>query len=193
MSVEGETRERVVLAAVELFLAHGVKKTTMGEVASQAGVTRVTVYRHFGGKKQLVRAAFMHILSAFQEAQEDIYQEQSQDVESYLDRIGAGLAALPPGDLPTRLAELSRLYPDVWRAFRETRLAVVEKIFQRLFEVAGEQGLLREGLRREVVQAYFMEAVVNVMESQSLVDLNLSPAEIYATVKAIFLHGILKT
>jgi len=193
MSAERETRERIVLAAIALFFSHGIKKTTMDEVASQAGVTRVTVYRHFGGKKQLVRAAFNHILSVFQEVREDIYREQNQGVEGYLDRIGAGLAALPQGDLPTRLAELGRLYPDVGREFRKTRLAIVAKIFDRLFEVAGSQELLREGLRREVVQAYFIEAVVNVMESQSLVALNLSPAEIYATVKAIFLHGILKT
>jgi len=192
MDTERETQERIVLGAVGLFLAHGVKKTTMDDVAAQAGVTRVTVYRYFSGKKQLVRAAFMRITSVFREVQKDIYQEQGQDVEGCLDRIGAGLEALPRGDLPARMKELSRLYPDVWREFRETRVATTRKIFDRLFEVASNQGLLREGLNREVIQAYFMEAVVNVMESQSLIALNLPPADIYSTVKAIFLHGILK-
>jgi len=181
-----------VLGAVGLFLAHGVKKTTMDDVAAQAGVTRVTVYRYFGGKKKLVRAAFMRIISVFREVQKDICHEQSQDVEGCLDRIGAGLEALPRGDLPARMKELSRLYPDVWREFRETRAATMGGIFDRLFEVASNQGLLREGLNREVIQAYFTEAVVNVMESQSLIALDLPPADIYSTVKAIFLHGILK-
>jgi len=134
----------------------------------------------------------MRIVSAFQKVQEDIYREQSQEVEGYPDHIGEELTALPRGDLPTRLDELRCLYPDIWKEFRETRLGIVEKIFDGLFEAAGSQGLLREGLNYEVVQAYFMEAVVNVMESQSLVSLNLSPAEIYSTVKAIFLHVVLK-
>ena len=38
----------------------------------------------------------------------------------------------------------------------------------------------------------FIEAVVNIVENPQLVSLNLSPAEIYHTVKAIFLHGILQ-
>ena len=192
MNTERETQKRIVLAAIGLFLAQGIKKTTMDDVAVQTGVTRVTVYRYFSRKKQLVRAAFMRIILMFREVQEDIYQEQSRDVEGCLDRIGAGIEALPRGDLPARMKELSRLYPDVWREFHETRIATVREIFDRLFEVASSQGLLREGLNREVIQAYFMEAVVNVMKSQSLIALGLSPAEIYSTVKAIFLHGILK-
>ena len=192
MNVERETRERIVLAALELFLAYGIKKTTMDEVASQSGVTRVTVYRYFGGKKQLVHAAFMCIISAFQRAQADIYREHSQQVEGYLDRIGEELAALPKGDLPKRLDELRRLYPDIWNEFRETRRAAIKKIFERLYKVADGQGLLRKDLNREVVRAYFAEAVIKVMESPSLVSLNLSSAEIYSTVKTIFLHGVLK-
>ena len=192
MNTERETQERIVLAAIGLFLAQGIKKTTMDDVAVQTGVTRVTVYRYFSRKKQLVRAAFMRIILVFREVQEDIYQEQSRDVGGCLDRIGAGLEALPRGDLPARMKELSRLYPEVWREFRETRVATMREIFDRLFEVASNQGLLREGLNREVIQAFFTEAVVNVMESQSLIALNLPPADIYSTVKAIFLHGILK-
>jgi AcrR family transcriptional regulator len=191
IDAERETQERIILGAVGLFLAQGVIKTTMNDVAAQAGVTRVTVYRYFGGKKQLVRAAFMRITSVFREVQKDIYQEQSWDVEECLDRIGAGLEVFPRGDLPARMKELSHLYPDVWREFRETRVATMSKIFNRLFEMASNQGLLREGLNREVIQAYFMDAVVNVMESQSLIALNLPPADIYSTVKVIFLHGIL--
>lgn len=191
MDIKEETRERIILAALRLFMAQGIKKTTMDDVAVHTGLTRVTVYRYFGEKKHLVRTAFMHIISVFQKAQEDIYQEQSRDVEKYIDQIGAELASLPKGDLPSRMEELRRLYPDILDEFHRARLSAIEKIFDRLFEVATEQGLLREGLNQAVIQTFFIETVVKVVESPNLLSLNLSSAEIYSTVKAIFLHGIL--
>lgn len=192
MDTKEETRERIILAALGLFLAQGIKKTTMDDVAVHTGITRVTVYRYFGEKKQLVRTAFMRIVSVFHKVREDIYQEQSRDVEKYIGRIGAELATLPKGDLPSRMEELGRLYPDILDEFHQARLAAIGKIFDCLFKVATEQGLLRERLNQAVVQTFFIETVVKVMESPNLLALNLSSAEIYSTVKAIFLHGILK-
>jgi hypothetical protein len=58
--------------------------------------------------------------------------------------------------------------------------------------VAKEQGILREGLNQEVIQVYFMESVINLIENPQLVSRNLSSTEIFATVKSIFLYGILK-
>lgn len=187
-----ETRERIVLAALQLFLAQGIKKTAMSEAAEQAGVTRVTAYRYFGDKKSLVRAAFMRPVSVFQQVQEAIAQEQGQDIESYLDTIGMGLAALPQGDLPTRLDELKRLYPDIAAEFHQTRMSVVKNIFDRLFDSAREQGLLQEGVRQEIVETVFIETATNALENPRLLALNLSSSEIYNTVKNIFLYGILK-
>ena len=49
-----ETRARIAEAAVSLFLEHGFADTTMEDVASESGVSRRTVYRHFPSKDELV-------------------------------------------------------------------------------------------------------------------------------------------
>lgn len=192
MDTTNETQERIVLAALKLFLAQGIKKTAMSEVAEQAGVTRVTAYRYFGDKKSLVRAAFMRPVTVFKQVQEAIAQEQEHNIETCLDTIGLGLAALPQGDLPTRLDELNRLFPDIADEFHTTRLGVVKNIFDRLFATAREQGLLRDGVRQEIIEVVFMEAATNALENPRLVALNLSSSDIYNSVKNIFLYGILK-
>lgn len=192
MNAGNETHERIVLAALQLFLAQGIKKTSVSDIADQAGVTRVTVYRYFGDKKSLVRAAFMRPITVFQQVRTAIAQEHGQNIEAYLDTIGMGLAALPQGDLPTRLDELKRLYPDIANEFHETRMDVVKNIFDRLFAVGREQGLLRKGLNQEIIEVVFLEATTNVLDNPRLVALNLSSAEIYNTVKSIFLYGILQ-
>ena len=47
-------RERVLLAAQELFLSHGPDGISMRKVAARAGVTAPAIYRHFKDKDELL-------------------------------------------------------------------------------------------------------------------------------------------
>ncbi len=190
MTIE-TTEQKILISALELFLNQGIKKTNLDEVAFRAGVTRITVYRYFSDKKWLVRAALMHIPAVLDETRSKLASDPAQNVEAVLDMIGAQFAAIPAGDLPALLDELQRVYPDVWTEVHKARLKGIKGVFDQLFTLAESQGLLRPGLNRAVVQAYFMSAVVNVLENPSMISLGLSTAKIFQTVKAIFLHGIL--
>ena len=112
------TSDRIVAAALELFARQGVKKTDLGAVAHQPGVTRVTVYRYFGDKKGLVRAACLRIAGAFERAAEDGPPASVQDLDERLPPLGNELSALPQGNWLVRLEEISRLYPAVYAEFR---------------------------------------------------------------------------
>jgi len=48
--------ERILDAALDLAAASGIRHLTMDDVASRAGVGRMTVYRRFGDKSRLVEA-----------------------------------------------------------------------------------------------------------------------------------------
>ena len=47
----------ILAAAIQLFCEHGFPHTSMEEVAKQAGVSKQTVYSHFGSKDDLFIAA----------------------------------------------------------------------------------------------------------------------------------------
>jgi AcrR family transcriptional regulator len=192
VNTEQETNDRITLAALGLFLLQGINKTTIGEVSAQAGVTRVTVYRHFGDKRGLVQATFQRVAAIFQDVQADLEQEKDPDVEYYLDRIGTKLGALPSGDLYTRLDELHRLYPVIYADYQQAQLSALGQIFGRLFSVAERQGLLRPGLNRRVAQAFYWEAIIGIMKGKALVAHGLPHTEVYATVRNILLHGIFR-
>lgn len=51
-----QTRQRIVDAAVELHTTVGPANTTISAIAEQAGVTRLTVYRHFPDLESLFAA-----------------------------------------------------------------------------------------------------------------------------------------
>jgi AcrR family transcriptional regulator len=55
-----ETRQRIVEAAVQLHGTVGPAATTIAAIAGLAGVTRLTVYRHFPDEDALVAACLAH-------------------------------------------------------------------------------------------------------------------------------------
>jgi AcrR family transcriptional regulator len=187
-----ETHERLVSTALDTFLLQGIRKTSMDDVAKAAGVTRVTIYRYFQDKKELVRAAFLKEVVGIELINREFIARGHWEIDAYLDAIGKYFRGLPQGNLAARHEELARVYPDVADEFRRRRRAAIHKTFGLLLEVADSQGLVREHLHRRVVEAYFQAAVINIMEHPALTSLNLSLAEIYATASSIFMHGILK-
>lgn len=49
-------RERLVLAAVDLFYDQGYDDTTVAQIAERAGVTKSTFFRHFSDKREVLVA-----------------------------------------------------------------------------------------------------------------------------------------
>lgn len=52
-----EKRAAILAAAKRLFIVHGFEGTSMDAVAADAGVSKLTVYSHFGDKDSLFREA----------------------------------------------------------------------------------------------------------------------------------------
>ena len=51
-----ETRQRLLAAADEVFYAHGIRNSSVDEVAQRAGLTKRTLYYHFPSKDNLAAA-----------------------------------------------------------------------------------------------------------------------------------------
>ena len=62
---KGETQERILRAAVELFASHGYQRTSISAIASRAEVSRPAVFWHFGDKESLFREAFRRMVLPF--------------------------------------------------------------------------------------------------------------------------------
>jgi AcrR family transcriptional regulator len=52
------TRQRLLRAALELYTSVGFRATTTPMIAERAGVAEGTIYRHFGGKEELLNEAY---------------------------------------------------------------------------------------------------------------------------------------
>jgi len=57
------TRERIAKAAIQQHLSVGPSRTSIASIAEAAGVTRLTVYRHFADMDEVFAACMGHWLS----------------------------------------------------------------------------------------------------------------------------------
>lgn len=66
--VELSTKEKILVAARELFVAHGFAGTSMGKVAKLAQVNHSLIFHHFTNKEQLWIAVKHDIVGAAEES-----------------------------------------------------------------------------------------------------------------------------
>ena len=191
---EEPTREKILMSALALFGRQGIAKTSLDEVAFQAGVTRVTVYRYFADKKDLVHKCFLRVEQVFQDGLDDTSSDPSlADWEAVMAGIGRRLNALPRADVFARTDELKRIYPDVYAAVQDVRAETLDRLFDRFFGMAERQGLLRPGISRAIVQHLFWLLMVNFFEDPQLRGFGLTDAELYHMITDVVLHGVLKS
>lgn len=56
-----DTEAKIIGAAIRTFVRYGAKKTSMADIAAEAGVSRQTLYDQFGGKDDLIVASIRFI------------------------------------------------------------------------------------------------------------------------------------
>jgi AcrR family transcriptional regulator len=66
--VAPDTRERILDAALDLFIEKGYDKTTLREIAEQLGFTKAALYYHFPGKKDILLALHYRLHVLFQQS-----------------------------------------------------------------------------------------------------------------------------
>jgi AcrR family transcriptional regulator len=187
-----ETSDRITQACLRLVVAKGVRNTSLTDVAYEAGVTRVTVHRYCRDKQGLIRLVLRRIVAIFVEAGAEPIPNSIETIDSRLTSLGQKLAILPRGNLLARFEEIQRLYPDVYKEFRDSEREAIDRIFGQVLAVAMGDQSLRPGINVDVLKIIFLASTVGMIEVPTLISSNVSLAEIFTTVSEVFRHGILK-
>jgi AcrR family transcriptional regulator len=103
--VEDATAQRVVDAATRQLELFGIQRTTMEDVARRAGVSRVTVYRHFPTKDRLVEAVVFREVRHFLADLAALADSQPSDEERMIEGFVFTVQRLRRHTLLQRLLE----------------------------------------------------------------------------------------
>jgi AcrR family transcriptional regulator len=129
-----ETRQRIIDAAVDLHGSVGPAQTTVAAIAERAGVTRLTVYRHFPDVDSMFAACSAHWMSQQVPPRPD---EWARITDPY-ERLRAALT-------------------DLYRYYRDARqmLVLVNRDAEHVPEAVRSARLAGEARQRDVVLSAF--------------------------------------
>ncbi|WP_084477823.1 TetR/AcrR family transcriptional regulator [Nocardia jejuensis] len=166
-SAAEQARQRIMEAAMEVFLRAGYLGAKVDEIAAVAGSSKQTIYKRFGSKDKL----FEHIVMDRLEGIDKIFREaigelaSTDEVENTLRMVAHRFVHLltRPAQLRIRrlvIAEAGR-FPQLGRAYFEAGPERVHAMLASCFAQLTERGLLRV-TEPELAANHFTWLVVSV-------------------------------
>lgn len=85
MTSQPPPRERILAAARDLFYQHGIRAVGVDAIAEAASTNKMTLYRHFGSKDELVAAYLSELAKEGDELWERLAREHPSDSHAQLE------------------------------------------------------------------------------------------------------------
>ncbi|MGE9291186.1 MAG: TetR/AcrR family transcriptional regulator [Puniceicoccales bacterium] len=86
MNPETEKKHHILDAALEVFLRYGFKKSTMGDIADKAGMSRPSLYLVYSNKEEIFRAVITRM-------EEEVLRESEENLAN-CSGVKEGIAAV---------------------------------------------------------------------------------------------------
>ena len=193
MSPEDETRERIIQGAAQIFAQKGYEGATTRAIAQAAGVNEVTLFRHFGSKRNIFMAVIERF-SALPGLQTTVENQLTGDYRQDLTRLGTHF-------LQTMLKRRKAILMSLCTAERlpEIRDVVAQPPTQQQQMLSGylrqqiARGTVRDLASPELAAKIFFGTLFEFAISQPLIAgtpmEHIPPEEVVAQVVDIFVRG----
>ncbi len=184
-------REQIVARAQELFFAQGFAKVTTDEIATGLGISKKTLYLHFTSKEELFRAAVMKLRTDVATSIDRLVDDPELTFPEKLGKIMDGMAAKIGRVQRPYIEDLQKRFPDLWKELEEFRRDRIVSNFGKLFAEASRTGMLRPDIDPKLFAMMHLTLIQNIANPQTVMQLSLSLVEIFRTITAVLIEGIL--
>ncbi|MEE4921399.1 TetR/AcrR family transcriptional regulator [Pseudomonas alliivorans] len=168
--------DNLTIIAAQLFLERGFDGVAVDDLISRAGGSRRNVYKHFGGKEGLFRAAMMYICSEMAKPLGQI-NILGLDAERILTAFGHELVRIA---LSPRTLAVHRVLTSEGKRFPEIAQAMLTSSYLKVVEILAawittqqtpEQPVFCEELPAEVLAVQFISLVSSDLKLRAIVGL----------------------
>jgi AcrR family transcriptional regulator len=191
-SIPEAPRQRIIRAAMDLFAQYGYSRSSTRQIAKAAGVNEVTLFRHFGSKKNLLMACMQAFNTSGFSATFEAYLTGSyeEDIKRLADLLAEDTAANVQM-LQLLLVE-ARLIPELKQALLEGGQGNLERLsayFQRQIEI----GIVRPELSPYVLASTFSSLFSVNLIFENMIEGSMTPQlssqEVRRSQVELFIQG----
>jgi AcrR family transcriptional regulator len=166
------TADRILDATERLLARFGYDKTTVDDIATEAGVSKRTIYLHFAGKEEVALASIDRVVGRVTDHLRKIARTDAHPTDRVLDMLVARIL----GRFDS-VRSYHQSLEDMFRSLRPTYLARRQRYFDAEAEVFAQ--VLEEGRRTRAFAITDPLAVAHdlLVATNGLLPYSLSPAE----------------
>ena len=144
-----KTREKLLKAAISMYAKNGYHRTTVDEIAAEAGVSTGIAYRYFRNKKDLLFSALAYAAGGIQETANLNGMDAldvTTDFRSYLDNVLKGFEDIHERfrDIHEELEGLQHTDEDVRKFYTEVSQDMMERVIEKLRAFLRDDKNIRE-------------------------------------------------
>jgi AcrR family transcriptional regulator len=182
-------REKLLFTGQALFFKHGFRRISIEEICKEADVSKVTFYKHFKDKQDLIRS----ILLRLYEDGHGRYRAIVQSDDPYPEKVKALIRLkLEQSELVSAeaLKDLMRQAdPDLTLLMNDLRIRNTET-WMNDFAAAQRSGDIRAGIHPEFI-VYFINRMSEMACDESLLRYYPSPRDLIREMMEFFFYGTL--
>ena len=182
-------REQILKTGKDLFWKFGFKRVTIEEICKEAGVSKMTYYKFFPNKIELVKIVMNGVL---QESLEKYNRISDSDIP-YPEKV-IKMIELKQEQVHTMSSEFFRNYvqsdePDLINFLNQLTQENLQR-FTNDFKKAQENGDIRKDLKIEFI-IYMMNHLVEMAQNDALINMYEEPQDLVMEITNFLFYGIL--
>ncbi len=177
-------RQRIVKAAMQLFLQRGIKNVTMDELAHELTISKRTLYEVFEDKEELLLTGLLAIESWTRQRLQEFIPSANNILEIILYDFELKLKEIDNVN-PSFFVDINR-YPKVTSRLKERRQEQRCTAIKALQE-GQQQGIFRSDINLELV--YDMMAGFHGLMQQNSIATHYTPSEVLFNTVFTYLRG----
>lgn len=163
----------------------------MDDLATELGMSKKTLYLHFPGKEQLVRAALEEFAAEVRAEADVILADRRLTFAEKLRGFTGGMFERLSKLTPHVMRDLQRFAPALHEFTFDLRRRNVPYIFGRLLEQGQLTGKVRPDLDAKFAAEFLLHAMQGIMQPASLEHLQLAPPQAFEKAMNLYFGGLL--
>lgn len=190
MGKESNSKRTLILAkGKELFWKFGFRRVTVEEICKNAGISKMTYYKHFSNKMELVKTIMDEVI---QDSMEKYKQIQTSD-DHYPDKV-LQMIQLKREGIKDMSNEFFRDYmqsedPEMIQYLNQISLESLQ-MFTNDFKKAQDEGDIRKDLKVEFI-TYILNHMIAMMHEDQLLNMYEDPHDLVMEITNFLFYGIL--
>ncbi len=158
---QGARRENFLNASSVVLARKGIRQATMDDIAEEANVKKMVLYRYFGAKDKLVHAVLSDFVDEILKADAEVTGWWTERVRNTLHTARNNRSAL------ILLLRHSAYDSEFGVHFERLRNVLTERVEERLVEIFGDKAKVENdgGYIAPTITTFFLNAYLNWLET----------------------------